>query len=360
MVIPRVLPPSGRSAFRSTLPRSARRAPLRAGLVSILAVAALVVSACSSSGGGKAGGNGGGGGIKGKTIDFVGYGNDNPWAAYFNKVFTPKLEAAGAKVVDLTTMDPGTAVTNFNQAISNKPDLIVAALLDTASTVVPIKKAKQAGIPVLVFDGRPDPSVDSDVMQVLSDSEALGTAAAQNLVEGLTAQGKKTGNLIVITGTKSGYAAQDRMKGFNAEMAKSPGYKVINTQDGNWDPALTGKIATQLFAKYGCSGIQGAYGMADYMALAIIASAKQAGCTVGGKNGLIVTSSNCFKSGIQAIKAGQLYGTATEDPGTIAVQTADYVISYFDGKKPPQKKLVKEDRVTAANVSTFAAQCSKA
>lgn len=320
---------------------------------------AFAVGACGGDSGGDSGSSGGGGGVKGKTIDFVGYGNDNPWGAYFNQVFNAKLKAEGAKVVDHTTMDPGAAVTNFNQAIANKPDLIVVALLDPASMVVPIKKAKQAGIPVLVYDGRPDPSVDGDVLQVLSDSEALGTAAAQNLVEGLKAQGKDNGNLIVVTGTKSGYASQDRMKGFDAEMAKSPSYKVIETQDGNWDPALTGKIATQLFAKHGCSGIQGAYGMADYMAVAIIASAKQAGCPVGGKKGLIVTGSNCFKAGIDAIKAGTLYGTATEDPGTIAEQTAKYVTRFFGDDKPEKKELVKEERVTSANLSQFSAQCSK-
>ncbi|MGE3449472.1 MAG: sugar ABC transporter substrate-binding protein [Microbacteriaceae bacterium] len=347
---------------------SLRRRNATAFLLVLVGVA-LGVSACGSSsdsntsGGTSSGGastSSGGGGVQGKTIDFVGYGSDNPWGAYFNQVFNAKLKGEGAKIVDLTTMDPGTAVTNFNQAIANKPDLIVVALLDPASMVVPIQKAKQAGIPVLVYDGRPDPSVDGDVMQVLSDSEALGTAAAQNLVEGLKAQGKDKGNIIVITGTKSGYASQDRMKGFDAEMAKSPAYKVIETQDGNWDPALTGKIATQLFAKYGCSGIQGAYGMADYMAVAIIASAKQAGCPVGGKDGLIVTGSNCFKAGIDAIKAGTLYGTATEDPGTIAEQTADYVTRFFSDNKPESKELVKEERVTAENVEKFEAQCSKA
>ena len=332
--------------------------PLIRPLVALAGVL-LLTAACSGgpSGGGDTSGTAG---LKGKTVDFVGYGKDNPWGAYFNGVFIPKLESQGVKVVDLTTMDPGTAVTNFNQAISNKPDLIVAALLDTSSTVVPIKKAKQAGIPVLVFDGRPDPSVDADVMQVLSDSEALGTAAAQNLVEGLKAQGRNSGNLIAITGTKSGFAAQDRMKGFDAELAKTPEYKVVDIQDGNWDPTLSGKIATQLFAKYGCSGIQGAYGMADYQALPIVAAAKQAGCPVGGKNGVIVTGSNCFKAGIDAIKAGTLYGTATEDPGTIAEQTADYVIRYFNQQNPPAKELVKEERVTAKNVAQFAEQCSKA
>lgn len=339
-------------------PPSGRRTSARVGLTAVLLGVVLAASACG--GGSPSPGAGVSGGPKGKTVDFVGYGSDNPWGAYFNTVFTKKVEGEGVKVVNLTTMDPGAAVTNFDQAIANKPDLIVAALLDTASMVVPIEKAKQAGIPVLVFDGRPDPSVDGDVMQVLSDSVALGTAAAQNLVEGLKAQGKDSGKLIVITGTKSGYAAQDRMKGFDAELGKDAQFQVIDNQDGNWDPALTGKIATQLFAKYGCSGIQGAYGMADYMALAIIASAKQAGCAVGGKNGLVVTSSNCFKSGIDAIKAGTLYGTATEDPGTIAEQTASYVIGFFSGKGQPKKELVHEARVTAQNVGQYAAQCSHA
>jgi ABC-type xylose transport system substrate-binding protein len=100
--------------------------------------------------------------------------------------------------------------------------------------------------------------------------------------------------------------------------------------------------------------------MADYMAVAIVASAKQAGCPVGGKHGLVVTGSNCFKAGIDAIRAGTLYGTATEDPGTIAEQTAAYVDRYFSADKPAKKELVKEERVTSANLSQFAAQCSKA
>ena len=100
--------------------------------------------------------------------------------------------------------------------------------------------------------------------------------------------------------------------------------------------------------------------MADYMALPIVAAAKQAGCEVGGKAGLIVTGSNCFKAGIEAIKAGELYGTATEDPGTIAKQTADYVMRYFNGENPPKSEIVKEERVTAKNVAQFEEQCSQA
>lgn len=342
----------------STPPATAPRRGTRLRLAA--AAAALAVLAAACGGGSSDDAAAGGGGLDGKTVSFVGYGKDNPWGAHFNSVFIDRLESEGATVVDLTTMDPGTAVTNFNQAISTNPDLIVAALLDTSSTIVPIQKAKQADVPVLVFDGRPDPSVDGDVMQVLSDNEALGVFAAQNLVEGMQAQGRDSGAIIAITGTASGFASQDRMKGFEEELAKTPQFELIDVQDGNWDPTLSGTIATQLFAKYGCDGIQGAYGMADYQALPIIASAKQAGCEVAGDDGLVVTGSNCFKVGIEAIKEGTLYGTATEDPGTIAEQTADYVKRYFEGENPPRKEVVEEERVTAENVDEFAAQCSNA
>ena len=190
--------------------------------------------------------------------------------------------------------------------------------------VVPIQKAKAAGIPVLPSTAA-RPVGAEDVMSVLSDNEALGEFAAQNIIEGLKAQGRDSGNIIVLTGTKSMLVTQDRMKGFNKVMATAPQYKVIEEQDANWDPSCPATIAQQLFAKYGCDGIQAAYGMADYMALPIVQAAKQAGFQIGGKDGLIVTSGNCFKVGIDSIKAGELYGTATEDPGTIANQTADYV-----------------------------------
>jgi ABC-type sugar transport system substrate-binding protein len=347
---------------KTTLRKSGRQRANKIALAGSLVATAVLAAGCTGSSSTAAGssGTGNSGSASGKTVDFIGYGNTNQWAAYFNGIFEKKLKAADVKLKDLTTMDAGTAVQNFNQAIADKPDLIVTALLDTKSMAVPIAKAKQAGVPVLVFDGRPDPKVDGDVRQVVSDNVALGKAAADNIIEGLKAQGRNSGNVVVVTGTASSLVTQDRMQGFNAEMATAPGYKVIETQDGNWDPTLSGQIATQLLAKHSCNGIQAAYGMADYMALPIIASAKQAGCGVGGKNGLIVTSSNCFKAGIDAIKQGTLYGTATEDPGTIANQTAAYVLNYLSGKNPPRKQTVKEERITAANVDQYTAQCSHA
>lgn len=344
---------------------------LRAGFAVGVAALALVAAGCSSSpasssaaggstGGAASSGGTGSGSLQGKTIVLLGYGDTNPWGAAFNKEFKSQLSETGLKITSLTSMDSGTQIQYFNQAIAQKPDLIVLAVLDTKATVIPVQQAKQAGIPVLAFDGPTDPSVAGDVMSVLSDNEQLGEFAAQNLIQGLQAQGRKSGKIIVLTGTKSMLVTQDRMAGFDKVMKTMPQYQVIAEQDANWDPTLSGQDAQQLLAKYGCSGVQAAYGMADYMALPIIQAAKQAGCAIGGKNGMVVTSSNCFKAGIQSIEAGQLYGSATEDPITIAIQTAKYVIQYLSGQHPPQHETVQEARITAANVSQYAAQCSHA
>jgi ABC-type sugar transport system substrate-binding protein len=292
------------------------------------------------------------------TIALVGYGNANPWGAYFNEVFGDELASTGVEIDDMTTMDPGTQVQNFNQAIAQQPDLVVVAILDTQAMVVPIQRARDAGIPVLAVDGPPDPAVANDVMSVLSDNEKLGEFAAQNLIEGLRGQGRDSGDIIVLTGTKSMLVTQDRMRGFYRVLDTAPQYQVIDEQDANWDPQLSGTIAQQLLARYGRDGVQAAYGMADYMALPIIEAAKQAGFPIGGEDGLIVTSSNCFRAGIDSIRAGELYGTATEDPGTIARQAADYVVRFLTGQNPPQSEIVQEERVTAENLDEFAEQCS--
>lgn len=330
----------------------------RRALAALAAGATLVLLAACSPGGPAGGSTGGAGSAKGKTIDFIGYGDVNPWGAAFNGIYRPALKAAGVTVHDMSTMDAGAQVQSFNQAIADRPDAIVVALLDTAAMVAPMKKAIQAGIPVIVYDGPPDPAVakDPDVHQVLSDSSALGAYAAENIIEGLEAQGKTEGKIIVIKGTASMLVTQDRLKAFYDKL-KGTGFKVIAEEDGNWDPTLSGTIATSLFAKYGADGVDAAYGMADYMAIPIIEAAKQAGIPVGD-HGLIVTGSNCFASGITSIKAGELYGTATEDPITIAKQTTDYTISFLKGEKPDRVVTVKEDRVTAKNVNTFAEQCT--
>ncbi|HEX6723829.1 MAG TPA: sugar ABC transporter substrate-binding protein, partial [Gaiella sp.] len=222
--------------------------------------------------------------------------------------------------------------------------------------------AKAAGIAILGAIGRQSAAGAKIVTaEARTDDPALGRFAAMNLVEGMKRAGYKTGNVIALTGTASQNNVTDRMATFKAYLKKFPQYKIVSIQDTNWDQATSAKVAQQLLSKYASKGgIQGAYGMADNMAIGIIQGAKQAGVPVGvsKKNGLIVTGSNCLAVGIKSIQAGVQYGTGTQAPQVEAALAVKVATQILNGGKPPKVSYVQEQRITKANVAKFTKLCT--
>lgn len=324
-------------------------------LVTLVAACSLTtLTACASSTDAQ---NGSSDSITGQRIVLLSGSNTNPWSAHFNDTFSESLKTAGATVDERLTADPAEQIQLFNQAISSKPSLIVVQLLDTTAAIASIKKAEAANVPVLVFDGPPDPSVLEKVMTVQSDNTQLGEIAAKNLVEGLKAAGKDSGNYVILAGMNSMILTQQRLQGFEKYMKDYPQYKMLETTDTGWSPETATSQATQLFAKYG-DDLHGVYGMADYLALPAIQAAKQAGRKMNAD--VVVVGGNCFKAGIEAIKQGDYFATGTEDPDTLASETSKYVLQYFSPEKPAQHTTVNEEQITRSNVDQYAEQCSHA
>lgn len=294
---------------------------------------------------------GGSGGVEGKNIYLVGAGDVNPWAAAHNHTIIDALEAEGATVTYLQDpYDVQQEVRNLETAVAANPDLILLLAVDFQATIPALSQAQQAGIPVFNMSDPPGETEQYITASVEADHEALGTMAAENIIEGLEAQGLTEANIIAITGTESLEQVGVRMQAFEDTIAEHPGYTVVAVEDGNWDQTTSQNIAQQLFAQYESQGgIQAAYGMADNQAAGIIQAAKQAGMTVGA-DGLIVTGSNCYQVGLESIKAGEQYGTATQSPYEEAEFVVEQVNAYFDGETLPKRQQAEETRVTAANV----------
>lgn len=302
--------------------------------------------------------------VKGKKVVLVSCFDQNPWCKIYNHTIIDGLKAAGVDVTYLEDgFDPNVQVQNLKQAIAAKPDAVLVVASDDNSIVPAVTQAKAAGVPIFNLNGRAaDGSIPNLTSSILANQKQLGQYAAENLIEGIKAEGKTGGNLIAITGTAGTNTAKDRMEAFNEVLAKNPTFKLVATEDGSWDQVKSAKIAQQLFAKYANQGgIQGAYGMADYMAAGIIQSAKQANLPLGVKNkGLIVTGSNCFKVGIDAIKAGEQYGTATQAPSVEGEFVFPLIIDFLAGKKIEALNLKEEGRVTADTLAEFGEVCSLA
>lgn len=321
--------------------------------LAVAAAFALVVGATQAAAAGP---------LAGKKVGLLFCTEANPFCNTWINTFKSQLESQGAQVTVLTSnFDPAQDAQHMSQFIAQKPDLIVITPADPNAIVPSLARAKSAGIPIINAIGRLTPAGQNLVVSsVLTGNDALGRFAAQNLIEGMKQAGYTKGNVIALTGTATQFIVQDRVAAFKKELAKHPQYKLVAVQDTNWDQATSAKVAQQLLAKYKAQGgIQGAYGMADNQAVGIIQGAQQAGVKVGvASKGLIVTGSNCLSVGIQAIKAGTLYGTATQAPFTEASAAAAAAKSVLAGKKVPAVVKVPEFRITKANVAKFAKVCT--
>jgi ABC-type sugar transport system substrate-binding protein len=337
--------------------RRTNRWALAAGVAATAALLAACGSGASSSGSGSAA-------VQGKKVTLISCTNSNPWCAGFNKGIEDGLGAHGVHVTTLTSnFDAAQSAQQFSQALTQRPNLILFYANDPNAAIASYTKAKQVGVPVVVVDTVAGDQAKGLVAGALQpDHAALGRYAAQNIQEGLQKQGVASGNVIAITGTGTQLTTQVRMQAFKEQLAKTPQYKLVEVQDGNWDPTVSATIASQMFAKYGPTGIQAVYGMADYQAAAIAQAAEQAGIPLypASPHGLVISGSNCAPTGVEAIRAGKVYGGATQAPAVEASQFVPYIERVLGGQTLENQGVVSVpvDRVTRDNLSTFARVCT--
>jgi ABC-type sugar transport system substrate-binding protein len=350
----------------------------RSGFAVLILLTVIFLAACGSSGhtndnnsssggstattSGGSGSSSGGESASGKTVTLISCTNTNAWCKVYNETILDGLKKAGIQTELLQDpFEPTLQVQHLQAAIAKHPDLILIVASNDDSIVPSLHQANSAGVPVINLNGRPaDPSLL--VSSILANQHELGQYAAENIIEGLEAEGRTSGNVMAITGTAATHTVEDRMEAFKEILAEHPQFELVEEQDGEWEPILTAKLASQIFAKYqGSGGIQAAYGMADYQANAIIQAAQQSGVPVGvAKKGLIVTGSNCFKEGIENIEKGLQYGTATQAPGVEGKYVVPFVIKYLSGSTIPAVNENEESRITLSNVTKYAAECSEA
>jgi ABC-type sugar transport system substrate-binding protein len=301
--------------------------------------------------------------IEGKKVALVTC-EPNVFCRAYNVNLTKLLEGAGATVTQLSdNFDPALQAKHMSQAIAQKPDVIVLFASNADAIVPSLQKAKDADIPVVNVNARLQSEGEQLItFQVIADNAALGQFAAENLVEGFEKAGYDKGNVILVTGTAGTNIVQDRIDAFTKVMEKYPQFKVVATEDGNWDQVKSAQIAQQLLTKYrDQGGVQGAYGMADYQAAGIIQAADQLGLPVGvdKDKGLVVTASNCTPTGIPLMQSGKLWGNATQSPIEESDNAARAVAEFLNGKEQPKTITVKEERFTQENFQDFEALCAE-
>jgi ribose transport system substrate-binding protein len=229
--------------------------------------------------------------------------------------------------------NPVQQVPVLDAIIGRKPDAILIAPTDKVQLVEALKKAADAGIPIITVDtfigdghyqtGSGD--ADFPLSYIASDNILGGEIAARALAKSIGDKGK-----VYVSNVKPGISTTDqREQGFKDEMKKHPNVTVLETQY-NGDDA--NKAASQLTSVLSRNpDLTGVFGANLFSALGAANGVKQAGAT--GK--VKVVAFDAPTSIVSEISAGNVDIAIAQHPAEIGYYGVLTAFAHLSGQSVP-------------------------
>jgi ribose transport system substrate-binding protein len=235
-------------------------------------------------------------------------------------------EEANARGLDVTVtsceMDPAKQASQFEDFIAQKVAAIVAAPCDSASIEGSLGAAKRAGIPVFTADIA---ARGGDVVShVASDNVQGGRLAAQALVR----FAGRTGKVLIIDHPVVA-SVQDRVQGFEQELAKHPGLEVVARPSSDGQRAKAMAIMEDMLQAHG--DLTGIFGINDDSALGALSV-----LTAAGRKDIVIIGYDASPPARQAIRdGGPLKADVVQYPEKIGRMTMEMVARHLAGETVP-------------------------
>lgn len=161
-----------------------------------------------------------------------------PWRVAMND----QIAAAAAKHPELKVVYADAAQDNSKQIadvenfIQQKIDLLIISPNEAKPLTAVVKKAYDAGIPVIVLDRKVEG--DAYTMYIGGNNKLIGKKAGEYVAKIL---GDKGGNVVEVKGLEGATPQQERHDGFMEGIKSNPNVKVIASQNGDWlkDKSIT-------------------------------------------------------------------------------------------------------------------------
>ena len=248
--------------------------------------------------------------------------------------------AAKAVGADLTfqgapDFNPVTQSPVLDAVIARHPDAILIAPTDKTQMIQPLKKAADAGIPVITVDtfiGDGDyqagkGNADFPLSYIASDNLLGGRMAARALAKAIGDKGK-----VYVSNVKPGISTTDqREEGFKEEMKSHPGIQVLETQFNDDDANKAASQVQSVFARN--SDLDGVFGANLFSALGAANGVKQA-----GQQGKIkIVGFDAPTSVVADVKSGAVDAVIAQHPAEIGYFGVIAAYAHLTGQSIPTK-----------------------
>ncbi|MPR37322.1 D-ribose ABC transporter substrate-binding protein [Salmonirosea aquatica] len=275
---------------------------------------------------------------------------NNPWFVFLAEQAKEKANELGyeAKIFD-SQNNTAQETDHFENALASGYDAILFNPTDADGSIVNVKNAKIAGVPVFCMD-REVNDPDAATSQILSDSYSGSVSIAKKFVESLN----KKGNYVEILGMVGDNNTWNRSRGFHSVVDHYPDLKMVAQQSADFDRNKAMEVLESVLQAN--PDIDAVFCGNDAMAM----GAYQALVAAGKADKVKVFGFDGAEDVVNSIQDGKIVATGMQFPAVMAQTAATFADEYFKGKRDfPKKMPVAVELVTSKNVGNYVAYGAK-
>lgn len=288
------------------------------------------------------------------TVAFVPKALNSPFWAAMEAAARREAVAQDVRLVSLAA-DRETDVERQYQIIENliqqRVDAILLAPSGSKELVPAIRKANDAGIPVLLLDTRIDEAaaraMGAEVVTFIgSDNFEGGEVAGRYLAAVLGG----TGQVAIVEGISGHETADQRRRGFLHGISGHPGIRVVASLTANWERALAYDVAENLLQAH--PELDAVFAANDEMAL----GALEAVAAANRLGAVPVIGFDAIPDALANIRSGRLLGSVAQFPGEMGrLGVAHAAALLREDRRPPAEVLTRVELIDLANLEAFEA-----
>jgi ABC-type sugar transport system substrate-binding protein len=210
--------------------------------------------------------------------------------------------------------DTNIEIQNFENAIANGYDAIVFSPVDSAGSSAGVKKANEAGIPVI--------DINTCIQEFDTLDGFVGSDCVQSgeiLMEYLAETAKGTGNVVMLWGPFAQSASFERAQGIINVIRNNPDMNIIADDAANWSRSEALDLMTN-WLNANPDQINIIAGQNDEMALGALQAVKAAGV-----DGIVAGGIDGIADALDAVENGEMACTVLQDAvaqGAIGIDLA--------------------------------------
>jgi ribose transport system substrate-binding protein len=237
--------------------------------------------------------------------------------------------------------DPNAQINHIQDFIVQDADAIIYIAAGAGAAGVPVKDARNAGIPVVTVDRNPE-DAPGDTF-IATDSVASAKRLGEYVIERTDGEGK----LGIIQGQIGTTPELDRDKGFTEAMDSAPGIEEVARQASKlWAQEEGFTIAQDMISAH--PELSVIFARADGMALGAAQAARAA-----NRDDILIFGHDGDPAALEAVLDGTLAGTITQQNqlmGRLAVESA---VKLMKGEDVPKIQLQEGILTTKDNAAEF-------